>query len=187
MFLISCLFFYILIGTDALPMGAVLPDTIDPSSVVEMSGWGVSFPPNFPSTSIIPLARAASGKDCLAKCHLNEFGCRLAAFDLNTRACTGYKEGVEGTFVRLSNYSSPKNLPVTFIPGQIVPQNILFYTKFVPRNFRSSYNFVLTLNWHESDHRALNANCESHLTCQTHQNPSNSLKRIGILQIFQNV
>ena len=81
-------------------MGAALPPAIEPSTVVEMSGWDVSFPSGFNSDAVIPLGRATSGKDCLGKCFLNELGCRLVSFNLDTRACTGYKSSVEGTFTK---------------------------------------------------------------------------------------
>ena len=86
-------------------MGVALPSAIEPSTVVEMSGWDVSFPSGFNSDAVIALGRASSGKDCLGKCFLSELGCRLVSFDLDTRACTGYKRNVEGTFTKSSSSS----------------------------------------------------------------------------------
>ena len=84
-------------------MGAALPAAIEPSTVVEMTGWDVSFPSGFNSHAVIALGRASSGKECLGICFLSELGCRFVSFDLDTRACTGYKRTVEGTFTKSSS------------------------------------------------------------------------------------
>ena len=86
-------------------MGVALPSAIERSTVVEMSGWGVSFPSGFNSDAVIALGRAGSSKDCLGICFLSELGCRFVSFDLDTRACTGYKRNVEGTFTKSSSSS----------------------------------------------------------------------------------
>ena len=77
----------------------VASDLVDPSSIVEMEGWGLFFPPDFNSTARINLPKAATGKICLSNCFLSESGCRMVTFNLDSRSCVGYKAHVEGTFV----------------------------------------------------------------------------------------
>ena len=172
MFLISCFFYLILKGTDVLAMSAVLPDTIDPSSVVEMSGWGVSFPPNFPTASIIPLARRLRQR-LLGQVPSQRVRLSTGRLRFKHSCLHRLQGGRRGNVCQVKSLFVPEKFARNVWP-YIDPQNISFHANFVLWDIRSTCKFDRTPKWYRRDHNTLNISCESHLTCQNSSNKTTS-------------